>query len=610
MLATVVGAAAIPAAAAVPFAGAPACPTMPPDSYWHADVSELPVLPQSDRYVASIGVTAGLKADFGSGTWNGGPIGIPFTTVAGTQPKVPVSFEYADESDPGPYPIPADAPVEGGAASTGDRHVLVVDRDACRLYELFAAYRNGDGSWRAGSGAVFDLRSNAMRPAGWTSADAAGLPILPGLVRYDEVAAGEIDHAIRVTVPRTDRRYVWPARHHAGTANPDLPPMGLWLRLRADYDISGFPGAAQVILRALKRHGAIVADNGSPWYLSGAPDERWDNDVLRTLGQVRGSAFEAVDVSTLTVSPDSGQVRRASTIDTSPYRLAGADRVATALAVSREAFPDGAPAAVMASSVGFADALAATQVAAAANGPVLLTPPDRLDAAVGEELRRLGASTVYLAGGPAALSPTIDGQVAGAVRFDGDDRYETAAIAAHEAVRLWGASTVRDALLVSGVAWADALPAGVLAGRGHRPLLLVSPSEVPDATADALASLGAVRVTVIGGPAVVSDAVASSAGRPWSRLAGADRYATAATVADAAGPSDRVLVATGRTFADALGGGAAAVRLGASLLLTDRDTVSPPTGAWLDARRPAWLRVLGGSAAVSDVVVAALTSRG
>ncbi len=187
--------------------------------------------------------------------------------------------------------------------------MLVVDRDACVLYELYDARRSADGSWHAGSGAVFDLRSNQLRPDGWTSADAAGLPILPGLVRYDEVAAGEVDHAIRVTARTTQAAHLWPARHHAGSANADLPPMGLRLRLKASVDISGFPAPMQVVLRAMQRHGLVVADNGSSWYFSGVPDERWDNDELRLLREgIRGSAFEAVDVSSLIIDPDSGQV--------------------------------------------------------------------------------------------------------------------------------------------------------------------------------------------------------------------------------------------------------------------------------------------------------------
>jgi hypothetical protein len=223
---------------------------------------------------------------------------------------MPVSFEYADESDPGPYPVPPDAPVEGGPATTGDRHVLIVDRDRCTLYELYAAYPQLDGSWRAGSGAVFDLRSNALRPATWTSADAAGLPILPGLVRYEEVAAGAIRHAVRFTASRTQRAYVWPARHYASSStDPTRPPMGQRFRLKAGFDVSPFPARVQVILNALKTYGLILADNGSSWFISGVPDERWDNDELRALNQVHGHDFEAVDGTSLMVSPDSGQAR-------------------------------------------------------------------------------------------------------------------------------------------------------------------------------------------------------------------------------------------------------------------------------------------------------------
>ena len=285
------------------------CTLFPADSHWYADVSSLPVHPRSDAWVATVGNGA-LKADFGSGLWNGGPIGIPFVEVDAATPRSTVDFDYADESDPGPYPVPADPPIEGGPASSGDRHILMFETDECRLYELYAAYPGGAGHWTAGSGAIYDLTSNALRPSGWTSADAAGLPILPGLVRYDEVAAGQIDHAIRFTVPVTQRAFVWPARHQAGSTNSlDAPPMGAWFRLRAEVDISGFPAADQVILQALKTHGMILADNGSPWYLSGVPDERWDNDVLALLGQIRGSDFEAVDTSSLIVDPDSGAVK-------------------------------------------------------------------------------------------------------------------------------------------------------------------------------------------------------------------------------------------------------------------------------------------------------------
>lgn len=282
------------------------CPVFPADHVWNARVDHLPLHPRSADYVASIGVNATMHPDFGSGTWLGGLIGIPYVTVPGSQPLVPVSFYYPSESDPGPYPIPADAPVEGG----GDRHVLVVDRDDCLLYEVFDAELQPGGSWEAGSGAVFDLQGYELRPDGWTSADAAGLPILPGLVRYDEVAAGEIRHALRFTAPVTQRAYVWPARHFASNRTElTLPPMGQRFRLRADFDASGFSAEAQVVVQALKTYGMMLADNGSAWYLSGAPDERWDNQALRDLRELSGSDFEAVDVSSLMVDPDSGQTR-------------------------------------------------------------------------------------------------------------------------------------------------------------------------------------------------------------------------------------------------------------------------------------------------------------
>src|SRR5215204_5675132 len=245
------------------------------------------------------GVGGHVHADFGSGLWNGGPIGIPITVVGTSQPRSRVSFEYASESDKGRYPIPRDVAIEGGRNADGDRHALIVDRDSCRLYELFALYPTG-GGWRAGSGAIFDLRSNKQRPAGWTSADAAGLPILPGLARYEDVAGGRIDHALRFTVRRTRRAYVFPARHFASDkTDPSLPPMGMRFRLKRSYPIGGFPRQARIVLQALKEYGMIVADNGSNWYLSGAPHPEWANDQLHTLHRVPGSAFEVVDISSL-----------------------------------------------------------------------------------------------------------------------------------------------------------------------------------------------------------------------------------------------------------------------------------------------------------------------
>lgn len=281
------------------------CTVFPADNVWHADASRLPVHPRSAAMIGAIGGGA-VHADFGSGRWQGAPIGIPVTVVPAGQRRVPVTFGYADESDRGPYPIPPDAAVEGGPDGTGDRHVIVWDRAACRAYELFDAHPSGAG-WRAGSGAVFDLRSNRLRRAGWTSADAAGLSILAGLVRYDEVAAGRIDHAIRVTVPRTRTGWTWPATHSASSAtDPALPQLGQRLRLKRSVDLSRLPRQARIVAEAMRRYGLIVADHGSAWFLSGAPDPRWDNDALHALGGLRGSDFEVVDAGGLMVSAGSG----------------------------------------------------------------------------------------------------------------------------------------------------------------------------------------------------------------------------------------------------------------------------------------------------------------
>jgi hypothetical protein len=280
-----------------PTAGAAPCQVFPADNPWNTDVSAAPVHPRSAAFIDSIGRADHLHPDVGT-FWDGAPIGIPYVRVGAGQPKVPVSFTHADESDPGPYPIPPDAPIEGGSSSDGDRHVLVVDDHACRLYELFDAHpMDGGRAWQAGSGAVFDLRSNALRPDGWTSADAAGLPIFPGLIRYDEVVEqGAIRHALRFTVSRTQRGYIHPATHFASSiTDPDVPPMGLRLRMRAGYSCASYSREVQVICAALKRYGMFVADNGSDWYLTGAHDPRWDDDALGDLKQIPGDAFEALD---------------------------------------------------------------------------------------------------------------------------------------------------------------------------------------------------------------------------------------------------------------------------------------------------------------------------
>jgi len=279
--------------------GAPRCPIFPATNAWNQRVDSLPVAANSAQLIQSIGVAGGMHADFGSGLWDGGPIGIPFDVVSKKTPRSRVAFGYADESDRVAYPIPKSVHIEGGRQSSGDRHALLLDKDACRLYELYALYPKG-GGWSAGSGAVWNLRSNKLRPAGWTSADAAGLPIFAGLARYDEVARGVIDHALRFTASQTRRQYVYPARHYASSSDdPSLPPMGLRVRLKASIDISGYPKQARVVLQALKTYGMILADNGSNWYVSGAPDPRWSNDQLHTLGRITGADFEVVDVSSL-----------------------------------------------------------------------------------------------------------------------------------------------------------------------------------------------------------------------------------------------------------------------------------------------------------------------
>lgn len=263
---------------------------------WNRDISDLPVHKMSSTWARSIGLSDHLHPDFGP-MWRGSPVGIPYVVVDSDQPKVRVRFEYDDESDPGPYPIPNGAPIEGGqdAPYDSDRHIIMIDPKKKLLYELFQAIPDPVFGWRAGSGAIFDLSSDKLRPDGWTSSDAAGLPVFPGLVRYDEVADGEIRHAIRFTVERTQRAYIHPARHFASRhTNPTLPPMGLRVRLRADYDISKFPRSAQVVLTALKKYGMLLADNGSNWFISGVPDPRWNNDELATLKRVKGRDFECV----------------------------------------------------------------------------------------------------------------------------------------------------------------------------------------------------------------------------------------------------------------------------------------------------------------------------
>lgn len=267
----------------------------PADNPWNTDISKNAVDANSSTLIASCG-TRNLHQDFGT-TYDGAPNGIPYVLVGASQAKVPVTFDYDDESDAGPYPVPASAPIEGGPNGDGDRHVIVVDTSAWKLYELFDAHPlNNGASWHAGSGAIFDLNSNALRPAGWTSADAAGLPIFPGLVRYDEVVEQHaINHALRFTCPRTRKEYVSPARHYASSStDQSLPPMGMRVRLKANFDTTGFSPNVRVVLRAMMKYGMLLADNGSGWFFSGAPDSRWNEDELATFSRVPSSAFEVV----------------------------------------------------------------------------------------------------------------------------------------------------------------------------------------------------------------------------------------------------------------------------------------------------------------------------
>jgi hypothetical protein len=280
------------------------CSIFPPNNFWNTPIDTLPTHPQSASWTTSIGLSESFHMDFGSGEWDGGAIGIPYNLVAGTTvSKYEARFYYPDESDAGPYPLSDNPNREWGS----DHHILTIDTDTCYLYEIYdASFENGQ--WSGGSGAIWDLNSNALRPDTWTSADAAGLPILPGLVRYDEILSGEIKHALRFTAEET-AGYIWPARHQTSDPQDGIPPMGARFRLKADYDISGFPLEMQILLQAMKTYGIVLADNGSNWYVSGAPDERWDNDMLHLLDVLNGNDFEAVDTSLMMMDVDSGEAK-------------------------------------------------------------------------------------------------------------------------------------------------------------------------------------------------------------------------------------------------------------------------------------------------------------
>ncbi len=600
-------------ASAAPLPDAPDCALFGADTHWNQPVTDLPVHANSTAWIDAIGRDDVVHPDFGAGMWEGAPIGIPWTVVDGDQPRVAVSFLYDDESDPGPYPIPPDAPIEGGPDGDGDRHVLVVDRDACVLYELYDAHPDADGSWQAGSGAVFDLADDRLRPDGWTSADAAGLPILPGLVRDDEVVAGVIDHAIRFTAPRTARDYVWPARHQAGRDGTDLPPMGIRVRLRPDVDLSGFSPQARVVAEALKEYGAILADNGSPWFLSGAPGDGFDDGGLRDLRQLTGDDFEVVDTAGWILDPDSRLVADAAS-DTTVGRISGSDRIATAVEVSRFAFGE-SDSVVIARSDQFADALAATPLAAALGAPVLLTAPDRLDDRVLAEVERLGATRVDLVGGTGALSPEVAqafGPDREVHRWSGPDRFATAAAVSDAAVAVWTTTGIERAGEVAVVAlgahadpdraWPDALAAGVDAAVRRARLVLVAPDRVPEASRGQLDHVS--EAFVAGGPGAIPDDVVGDLGVPATRVRGPDRVATAIALADHAlqGRAPAVvLVASARRFPDALAAGAAAAAQGGVLVLTEPDDAP----AVLRDRVRSWgapTHVVGGTSVVTERV--------
>ena len=286
------------------------CPAFPANGWWHADVSKLPVHKRSKQWLGHMSKKAKLHPDFGPSYGEQPvPYGIPITVVAGTHPKVTVTFQYASESDQVPYPLGDDTMVEGGQYTSGDRHTVVIDSSTCRLYETWATRRSG-ATWSAGSGAAWDLNSNNLRTRTWTSADAAGLPILPGLLRYEEVAAGTIDHAIRFTTDMSDKSFLWPARHQAGSvSNQNYPPMGARFRLKPTYVISAkLRPDTKAVLQAMKKYGMVLADNGSPWYFQGTSDDRWPEALLYQLKTIPASAFEAVDTSSLMLSPNSMQV--------------------------------------------------------------------------------------------------------------------------------------------------------------------------------------------------------------------------------------------------------------------------------------------------------------
>ncbi len=539
----------------------------PADNVWNADISQLPVNAHSAQWLASMNAgSTHLHPDFGSSGDPSAPYGIPYTVVTDAHPKVSVSFQYAGESDAGPYPFGPDTPIEGGQNASGDRHAIMVDASTCTLYELYAAQYSPSGS-TAGSGAIWNLGSDALRPATWTSADAAGLPIFPGLLRPDEVLAGAVTHAIRFTAQRTDRSFIWPARHQAGSASdPSLPPMGARFRLKASFDISGYSPATQAVLTAMQHYGLILADNGSNWYFQGSASNFWGDQLIAELKTIPASAFEAVDESSLMVDPNSGATRAApggpAACQPGPLasppsgvvaRIAGSDRDGTAIAASQATFgrAGSAAAVVLASDATFPDALAGTPLAVARHAPLLLTPSSGLTAPVSAEIQRVAprGATVFVLGGDLAVSPTVDSQIAGLgdtpQRVAGPDRFATAVAIAG---LLGNPSTVLEA---TGLDFPDALSAGAAAADAGGAVVLTDGSAQAAATAAYLAAHPGDTRYAIGGPAASADPTATA-------ISGTDRFDTAVRVATRffPGGAGTLGFASGATFPDALGGGA------------------------------------------------------
>jgi hypothetical protein len=599
----------------------------PADNVWSADVSRLPVDAHSAQWLASMNAgSTNLHPDFGSSGDPSAPYGIPYTVVTDAHPKVSVAFQYPDESDPGPYPFGPDTPIEGGQNASGDRHAIMVDATSCTLYELYDAQYSPSGS-TAGSGAIWKLNSDALRPATWTSADAAGLPTFPGLLRPDEVLAGSITHAIRFTAQHTDTSFIWPARHQAGErSDPSLPPMGARFRLKASFDISSYSPATQAVLLAMQHYGLILADNGSNWYFQGSASNSWGDQLIAELKTIPASAFEAVDESSLMVDPNSGATRQGPLSPPAPppgpaacrpgpvaiapsgavARVAGATRDDTAVAVSQATYgrSGSAGAVVLASDATFPDALAGTPLAVAQHAPLLLTPPSGLPASVAAEVRRVAppGATVYILGGDLALSSTVDAQVQamGDVprRVAGPDRFATAVAIAG---LLRDPPTVLEA---TGLDFPDALSAGAAAAESGGAVLLTDGSTQAVATADYLANHGSDARYAIGGPAAGADATATA-------INGTDRFDTAVKVAEQFFPSGAATVgfASGVTFPDALGGGAdIAASHGPLLLVPACGTVPAALSAYLSGLNGVVTAgtLFGGTGAVGDDVLGQL----